>query len=215
MTFQVSSVDKIPFVVADGGTGRASLSANVVLLGGSTSTVGLAGPGVTGSIFIGNGSASAPSFSTSASVNMNSVTFNGTNQNAFSSYSEVTTWSPTISGSTTAGTGTYSTFNGYYHTIGNIILLQGLVTVTAHTGTGNLLLTNFPKTVRNLTNYTSMLNISINFINFPSGADRFIIALCQPNTTQATVSMVSDNVANTAVALPTSARINFSGWYLT
>ncbi len=64
------------------------------------------------------------------------------------------TWSPTIIGTTTAGTASYATQNGYYIKLGNIVILSLTVSWSAGTGTGNLQVSNFPYTNVNGQGYT-------------------------------------------------------------
>jgi hypothetical protein len=54
------------------------------------------------------------------------------------------TWTPTIAGSTTAGTGTYSNQSGKYTKIGSIVYVEGALVWSAHTGTGGMWLANLP-----------------------------------------------------------------------
>jgi hypothetical protein len=54
------------------------------------------------------------------------------------------TWTPTISGTTTAGVGTYVSQVGNYTRIGRQVTVYGRVQISAHTGTGNMLITNLP-----------------------------------------------------------------------
>ena len=63
------------------------------------------------------------------------------------------TWTPTISGSTTAGTGTYTVQTGVYTKIGNTVSISAWVAWSAHTGTGNLELTNYPFASIGTSNY--------------------------------------------------------------
>ena len=56
------------------------------------------------------------------------------------------TFTPTIVGSTSAGTGTYTTNTGKYTKIGNVVTLQVYINWTAHTGTGNMRIGNLPFT---------------------------------------------------------------------
>ena len=56
------------------------------------------------------------------------------------------TWMPRIDGTTTAGAGTYSGQGGTYTKIGNMVTLTGFCAVTAHTGTGNMIIANLPFT---------------------------------------------------------------------
>ena len=65
--------------------------------------------------------------------------------NSLVQYTE-STWTPTIIGSTTAGTGTYTTQAGIYVRVGNMVYISGTVIWTAHTGTGNMLIAGLPFT---------------------------------------------------------------------
>lgn len=62
------------------------------------------------------------------------------------------TWTPVIAGQTTAGVGTYTEQRGSYCIVGNTVTICGLVTWTAHTGTGQLIITGLPVASKNLTN---------------------------------------------------------------
>ena len=46
------------------------------------------------------------------------------------------TWTPTIKGGTSAGTGTYGVQDGKYTIVGNTVFISAYITWTAHTGTG-------------------------------------------------------------------------------
>ena len=60
-----------------------------------------------------------------------------------SSY-ETGTWTPTITGTTTAGTATYLLQEGYYTKIGNLVNIQSVVHAESFTGTGVFLVTGMP-----------------------------------------------------------------------
>jgi hypothetical protein len=62
------------------------------------------------------------------------------------------TFTPTISGSTSAGTGTYSVQYGNYTKIGNRVYIDVYLDWSAHTGTGNIRFTNLPFTIKNASN---------------------------------------------------------------
>lgn len=82
------------------------------------------------------------------------------------------TWTPTIVGGTVGGTTTYTGQNGYYTRIGNMVMIQGLVTASAATGTGNVTLGGFPFTIKNQTNGTSFgpfLSSSGAALTWPAG----------------------------------------------
>jgi hypothetical protein len=61
------------------------------------------------------------------------------------------TFSPTIIGTTTAGTATYTEQNGRYTKIGRLVQFEIYMVYTAGTGTGNLRISNLPFTIGGLT----------------------------------------------------------------
>jgi hypothetical protein len=63
----------------------------------------------------------------------------------FDDYEEGT-FTPTVSGATTAGTGTYTARNGRYTKIGNVVYFVIDYILSAHTGTGDTLITGLPFT---------------------------------------------------------------------
>lgn len=56
------------------------------------------------------------------------------------------TWTPIIVGQSTAGTGTYGSQVGRYTKVGNLVTVQCLLSWTAHTGTGSMILGGLPFT---------------------------------------------------------------------
>lgn len=69
------------------------------------------------------------------------------------------TWSPVLEGGTTAGVGTYSVQYGTYTRIGNRVYYTFRVVWSAHTGTGSLLLANFPDITSNLNQRPFPVNV--------------------------------------------------------
>ena len=59
------------------------------------------------------------------------------------------TWTPTIYGDATAGTGTYTINNGSYTKVGRTVSVTFSITWTAHTGSGNMGLRGLPFTSAN------------------------------------------------------------------
>jgi hypothetical protein len=77
-----------------------------------------------------------------------------TDPNTLDDYEEGT-WTPTVLGSTTAGTATYSTQVGTYTRIGRKVTLLGTLGYSAGTGTGNLNIGGLPFVTANITsNFT-------------------------------------------------------------
>lgn len=61
----------------------------------------------------------------------------------FDDYEEGT-WTPTIIGGTTAGSGTYSQQDGVYTKVGNLVTVSCYLAFTAHTGTGHMKISGLP-----------------------------------------------------------------------
>jgi hypothetical protein len=69
------------------------------------------------------------------------------------------TWTPTLVGSTVAGTTSYTTQQGYYTKIGSLVFITGTIVITAASGTGSATIGALPFTIRNQTNGSVMGNI--------------------------------------------------------
>lgn len=95
------------------------------------------------------------------------------------------TWTPTITGSTSAGTGTYTTQIGRYVKVGNMVYCQAYILWTNHTGTGNFWLTGLPYTLFATTD------------NHPSGSIGLL----------ANVALTAGNIATT-YGSPNTTRFN-------
>ena len=100
------------------------------------------------------------------------IQFNGDTAatNALDDYEEGT-FSPTIIGTTTAGTATYTEQNGRYTKIGRLVQFEIFMVYTGGTGTGNLSISNLPFTIGGLA-YPSFTigafdNITMTALNIP------------------------------------------------
>jgi hypothetical protein len=81
----------------------------------------------------------------SAGVGFPATQVASSDPNTLDDYEEGT-FTPTIVGSTSAGTGTYTTNSGKYTKIGNVVTFQVYINWTAHTGTGNMRIGSLPFT---------------------------------------------------------------------
>lgn len=79
-----------------------------------------------------------------------SISFDG-GVNSLSNYTEGT-FTPTLTGGSVAGTTTYTSQNGYYTRVGNLVTCIGSIIITAATGTGNARIGDLPFTIKNQTN---------------------------------------------------------------
>ncbi len=132
--------------------------------------------------------------------------------NSLVQYTE-STWTPTIIGSTTAGTGTYTTQAGIYVRVGNMVYISGTVIWTAHTGTGNMLIAGLPFTVRNTASYNPQCSIAYNNVTTPGGivgsGAQFVL-----NTTQVSLFGLRNNNTTNPFVIDTTGEFDVSGWYL-
>jgi hypothetical protein len=124
------------------------------------------------------------------------------------------TWTPTVSGSTTAGTGTYNAAVGRYTKVGCVVTAQGYINLASHTGAGNLLLTGLPFTQKNVSDLYGGIsigylnNLALTALNIATGFGVF-------NT--ASISVMQYPVgggATTEVPLDTAFTIMYSHTYL-
>jgi hypothetical protein len=111
-------------VIIDGTTGITTPTESV------TTTVGVGG--------------ATPSAS-GAGITFPATQSASSNANTLDDYEEGT-WTPVVLGETIAGTGTYTHQNGNYVKVGQMVNASALITVTNHTGTGNMLIGGLPFT---------------------------------------------------------------------
>jgi hypothetical protein len=89
----------------------------------------------------------------SGPVNYSGSSFtNNVTTKAYTAFGETGTFTPTLVGSTVAGTTTYTNQQGYFTRIGNLVHAQVYISITAATGTGVVLLGGLPFTIKNQTN---------------------------------------------------------------
>jgi hypothetical protein len=134
------------------------------------------------------------------------------NANTLDDYEEGT-WTPTVSGGTTAGTGTYSAQNGRYTKIGNQVTVTAYVSWTAHTGTGGLNFTGLPFTVLNVSNVFYSVSFGL-FRNVALTANNVATAYAVFNQTVINVEQYPVGGGNsTSVPIDTSAEIMYTLTY--
>jgi len=119
------------------------------------------------------------------------------------------TFTPTIVGGTTAGTGTYTVQSGIYQKIGNRVHFSLSIAWTAHTGTGNMLIGGLPHT-------PALTEVAVCAVE-PDGltyAGDFVNALIVGSVNQFRVRTGATGATVAAVPIDTSAAIKVSGSYL-
>jgi hypothetical protein len=130
------------------------------------------------------------------------------NANTLDDYEEGT-FTPTIAGTTTAGTGTYTTQDGQYIKVGRVVTFRAHVVWTAHTGTGNILVGGLPFTSQNDTFSwpVSIVSLSLTFANQ-------LVARVTSNSTTIALSTIATGAGLGAVAMDTDATVQIAGVYL-
>lgn len=193
-----------------GGTGLTDPTVHSLMVASGSSAFNLVSVGATGTVLVGSTGAD-PSFS--ATPTLTSVTFGA--GNALNTYVEQQAFTPTIIGSTSAGTGTYTLQSGWHSKIGNMVFAAIEITWTNHTGTGDLWIGNLPFTVRNSANYSPEGIVNTQNMTLPGGANRTAIGSAAAGTTHLIVVVAVSGGANSPVQMQTSGNIHATIAYLT
>ena len=123
------------------------------------------------------------------------------------------TFTPTISGSSSAGSGTYSVQEGRYTKVGNLVYVTAVMTWSAHTGTGNMRLSGLPFTVLNVAGLEPPLSLQVNAVALT--ALNVALATFRQNATYAEVLQTPvGGGALTDVPIDTAASIRYAGSFL-
>jgi len=135
----------------------------------------------------------------------------GATSSIFDDYEEGT-FTPTIVGGTTAGTGSYSVQTGFYTKIGDTIHVQIRISWSAHTGTGNLQIGGLPYSASTTANQFSAFNPRIGNILF-SSAFEYSIGLVLVGTDLIRIDLIRDNDLPVQQSMVASGEIIISGTY--
>lgn len=125
------------------------------------------------------------------------------------------TFDPTISGAGVSGVATYSPGRaGRYVKIGKMVTVWGAVSITGHTGSGQMLVGGLPFTAATVTNMKYIANIAYLSLTVPASS----IAIGFVNSGESWISMQSLATAATGytlLTLDTACTINFTVSYET
>ena len=141
------------------------------------------------------------------------IQFNGDTAlaNALDDYEEGT-FTPSIVGTSTAGTATYGTNGqqGRYTKIGNRVFFDLYLAWSAHTGTGDLQINGMPFTVQNTTNLNRTYSTIFSSLTLTAGS--IGAAFSSPNTTTIALRQLpTGGGAVATIPMDTSAQISISG----
>lgn len=129
-------------------------------------------------------------------------------------YTQLATFSPTISGATTAGVGTYTVQAGFYYVVGNIVFVNINLTWTAHTGTGNMLLSSLPFICINQSGFTPTFSVRTENISLPSNSIN-VLGEVQLNTTRTTLYATRNNAGALSLSMSAAGTIRTTFIYET
>jgi hypothetical protein len=132
------------------------------------------------------------------------------NVNTLDDYEEGT-FSPLIEGTATAGAATYTTQDGFYTKIGNLVTVNIKMVWTAHTGTGSLIIRGLPFTVRKTDAQGSIYGDAIVLT-----ANNYIAAIASKDTTTILIRQTpTGTIASNVVAMDTAATMTVNVTYMT
>jgi hypothetical protein len=135
-----------------------------------------------------------------------------TDANTLDDYEEGS-WTPTIVGNTTAGTGTYTFQGGRYTKIGNRVFVEAYISWSAHTGTGDMKIGGLPFSITSLAFYTSGCIGDVNAISITAGNTLAIVGI---NTSSEILfkQLPVGGGSSANVPIDTQANISFSFCYM-
>jgi hypothetical protein len=134
----------------------------------------------------------------------------GTGTSELLSDYEEGTWTPVLIGTTVAGTGTYTTQEGKYTKVGNLVTFQMGLNWSAHTGTGTMQIQGLPFT----TSATGLGVATVYVSDVASSAGTFIECFVSNSTTDIRLREVATGGGTAAaVAMDTVGQMFISGHY--
>ena len=132
----------------------------------------------------------------------------GTTPASLQGYNVSGTFTPILYGTTSAGTGTYTTQIGLYTRVGNLVNFQIDLTWTAHTGTGNMGIDQLPFSSGSAADYavSSVAASNLTYTGQLSGA-------VQQNTNKIILYSVASNTALSYQTMDTTGGLTITGSY--
>jgi hypothetical protein len=149
----------------------------------------------------------------SAGVGFPATQVASSDANTLDDYEEGT-FTPTIIGTSTAGTGTYSVQSGTYTKVGRLVSCQIFLDWTAHTGTGDMRISGLPFQVSSASNYFAAAAIGY-FSNVSLSAGNIATGYAINATSVITLGQYpTGGGAGAGIAMDTSGEILISVTYI-
>lgn len=197
-----------PLPVNNGGTGQITLTNHGVLIGAGTSGVTQLSVGATGTVLAGLTGAD-PSFTATPTVT--SITLGS--GSALSNYNANTSFTPTLTGSTTAGTTTYTTQIGRYIRIGDLVWYTIQLVITGATGTGNAIISGLPFATNSSGNSQGIILLDGSGWTWPTGATVLTLSLQTGLTSGVIFGAGSARAISPLQMVNSAATFNITGVY--
>jgi hypothetical protein len=195
-----------PISVPNGGTGRTSLTDHAVLVGNGTDGVTQLALGSANSILMGQTS-DDPVFTTSGTPYVAGISFDN-GSNTLGAYVGLSSFTPVLAGTGTAGTATYTSQIGRYMRIGSLIFGWINLAWNSTDGAGNTLITGLPVAANAAV--TSVCNFTYAGITLGAGG---LGLVGQISGTQIAVSNTITNAALLPLVLPASGTLQTTFMY--
>ena len=121
-------------------------------------------------------------------------------------------FTPVLSGTTTAGVGTYTQQTGYYSQVGSVVSFRLSLKWAAHTGTGNMVISGLPANIYPAHESTCPTALNCNIINMTVTGPNVIARF---NGTGANIWPEQVTLAGVATLIPIAAsgEIEITGSY--
>lgn len=120
------------------------------------------------------------------------------------------TFVPTISGTTSAGTATYSVVFGKYTLYGDVCFFDAHLDWTGHTGTGNMILTGLPFSSSSTANSNTTLSVYSSNLTYGSGTLSGWVAT---GSSQFRFKLMTSGGASADVPIDAAGEVIISGFY--
>ena len=124
----------------------------------------------------------------------------------FTSFYAIGTYTPTYLGNTTPGVTTYTTQQGAWTRIGNVVIVTGTVIWTAATGTG-LAVVGLPFAAPNVANQNFSGSLRTDSVTFPNGPPQIVLL---PTASGFLMLSPLTNAASGAVVVEAAGNIVFT-----
>lgn len=128
--------------------------------------------------------------------------------NELSWYESTATFTPTIQGTTTNGTGGYAVNTGSFTRIGDRVFFELNINQTSHTGTGNIRIAGLPYTIKNQA-FNPSFNVAAENLTYVGDLKAIGIV----NTNTILIFVQASGVGLAGVAMDTNCSIYVSGSY--